>query len=60
MFEGDLTGLGTAALLAVGAEFRALEDRAAARQLEVALVFADRCPDPRGDAAQPARWPAIR
>jgi hypothetical protein len=35
MFEGDLAELDTAALLAVGAEFRALEDRAAARQLEV-------------------------
>jgi hypothetical protein len=60
MFEEALAELDTAALLAVGVEFRALEDRAAARRLEVALVFADRCPDPRGDAAQPARWPAIR
>ncbi|MDX6291342.1 MAG: hypothetical protein QOH50_417, partial [Kribbellaceae bacterium] len=47
MFEGDLTELDTRALLDAGAEFRAVEDRAAARQLEVALVFADRCPDPR-------------
>src|ERR1700712_1730975 len=50
MFEGDLTELDTRALLGVGAEFRAAEDRAAVRQLEVALVFADRHPDPRADA----------
>ena len=50
MFEGDLSELDTRALLSAGAEFRAIEDRAAARQLEVALVFADRCPDPRADA----------
>ncbi|MDX6293421.1 MAG: hypothetical protein QOH50_2496, partial [Kribbellaceae bacterium] len=47
MFEGDLSELDTRALLDAGAEFRAVEDRAAARQLEVALAFADRCPDPR-------------
>ncbi|MDX6237568.1 MAG: hypothetical protein QOG10_2383, partial [Kribbellaceae bacterium] len=50
MFEGDLTELDTRALLSVGAEFRAVEDRAAVRQLEVALAFADRYPDPRADA----------
>src|SRR3979409_406637 len=50
MFEGDLTELDTGTLLSVGAEFRALEDRAAVRQLEVALAFADRYPDPRADA----------
>ena len=49
MFEGDLGELDTRTLLGVGAEFRALEDRAAARQLEVALSFADRHPDPRAD-----------
>src|SRR3982074_1543734 len=49
MFEGDLTGLDTGTLLSVGAEFRAVEDRAAVRQLEVALAFADRYPDPRAD-----------
>src|SRR3979409_974205 len=49
MFEGDLTELDTGTLLSVGAEFRALEDRAAVRQLEVALAFADRYPDPRAD-----------
>src|ERR1700716_1865919 len=49
MFEGDLTGLDTGTLLSVGAEFRAAEDRAAVRQLEVALAFADRYPDPRAD-----------
>ena len=49
MFEGDLSELDTGTLLSVGAEFRAAEDHAAVRQLEVALAFADRHPDPRGD-----------
>jgi hypothetical protein len=49
MFEGDLSGLGIRALLSAGAKFRAVEDRAAVRQLEVALAFADRCPDPRAE-----------
>jgi hypothetical protein len=51
MFEGDLTELATGALLSVGAAFRAAEDHAAVRQLQVALAFADRYPDPRADAS---------
>ncbi|MDX6242193.1 MAG: hypothetical protein QOG10_7138, partial [Kribbellaceae bacterium] len=50
MFEGVLSELDTRTLLSAGAEFRAVEDRAAVRQLEVALAFADRYPDPRGEA----------
>ncbi|WP_329001867.1 hypothetical protein OHA18_02440 [Kribbella sp. NBC_00709] len=42
MFEGDLSELPTADLLESAAEYRAVADRADARLIEVALVYADR------------------
>src|SRR4051794_19492378 len=42
MFEGDLEELDTADLLAAASEFDRVQDRAAVRVLEAALVFADR------------------